>query len=135
MQPSVKGLVCDQELVAPMAHVVFGQVGVADRQRGRCSELTGWGEITHTRRSSHARVRAAIKYNGLRMKQPRAWWQSWPVALIGLLVVAGSVAPFLVPEKKPVFVEPDVEIYLKPVDGHGIRLTPPAPREPEPTLK
>jgi hypothetical protein len=86
------------------------------------------------------------------MKHYRSWWQSWPVALIGLAVVAGSVAPFFVPEKKPLFVEPDVEIYLKPVDGHGIRLTlpqpmidgshpqhhqaaPPAPRELDPTLK
>jgi hypothetical protein len=54
------------------------------------------------------------------MQKPKVWWKSWPVALIGVAVVCAGVVPELLPEKKPVAVEAETEIYLKPVDGHGI---------------
>jgi hypothetical protein len=61
------------------------------------------------------------------MQKRKIWWRSWTVALIGVATVGAGVIPVLMPEKKPVVAEPETEIYLKPIDGHGI--TPPVPSE------
>jgi hypothetical protein len=54
------------------------------------------------------------------MQERKVWWQSSRVALIALATVAAGTVPLLMPDKKPKIVEPEAEIYLKPVDGHGI---------------
>jgi hypothetical protein len=63
------------------------------------------------------------------MQKSKVWWKSWPVAVIGVAVVCAGVVPELLPEKKSVAVEAETEIYLKPVDGHGIT----TPALPPPT--
>jgi hypothetical protein len=61
------------------------------------------------------------------MQKPKVWWKSWPVALIGVAVVGAGVVPELLPEKKPVAVAAETEVYLAPTDeGSG----PPRPAPP-----
>ena len=75
------------------------------------------------------------------MQKRKVWWKSWAVAVIALVVVGSGIVPFLLPdttpkpEKVPQSAEPEAEIYLQPVDGHGI--TPPQsdqhnPKRPPP---
>jgi hypothetical protein len=61
------------------------------------------------------------------MQERKVWWKSSRVALIALATVVAGTVPLLMPEKKPRIVEPEAEIYLKPVDGRGIMA--PLPQE------
>jgi hypothetical protein len=58
------------------------------------------------------------------MQKSKVWWKSWPVAVIGIGVVCAGVVPELLPEKKPVVVEAETEVYLNPVDGPGTTVRP-----------
>jgi hypothetical protein len=53
-------------------------------------------------------------------RPPGAWWQKWFFIAVGVAAVAGAVIAIALPDRTPKPQEPEAEIYLQPVDGHGI---------------